>query len=316
MDFTLRPVTLEDFPHMVEIINSQAREPVTLDELLRREKHRPAEDPHLRLGAFTGDGLLVGYGVTSGGTGHRPGEFSIQVRVAQPYRRQGAARALYGEVLAFARAHGAIRLESSALEDDPESLAWAQRRGFATEHHLFESTLALPDWDPSPWQAAVQEVLASGIRFTTLAAEQRDGDRVAAIRRYYEFSHRLAKDIPGMADRPDYPWELYRDVVLNDPSWKDDLLLLALDGERWVALCQLTPRPSGALYNGFTAVDRDYRGRKIALAIKVRSLELAQSTGAPYIRTNNHSVNGPMLAVNRKLGYQPLPGFYQLATTL
>ncbi|HEY7850574.1 MAG TPA: hypothetical protein VIC27_10950, partial [Ktedonobacterales bacterium] len=33
-------------------------------------------------------------------------------------------------------------------------------------------------------------------------------------------------------------------------------------------------------------------------------------------RTNNDSQNAPMLAVNRKLGYQPQPGFYRMRAQL
>ncbi|HYF91472.1 MAG TPA: hypothetical protein VD969_04420 [Symbiobacteriaceae bacterium] len=36
----------------------------------------------------------------------------------------------------------------------------------------------------------------------------------------------------------------------------------------------------------------------------------ARRHGAPYMRTDNDSQNGPILAVNRKMGYMPLPGDY------
>ncbi|MFZ5824621.1 MAG: GNAT family N-acetyltransferase [Bacillota bacterium] len=316
MSFTLRPVPREDYPRMVDIINAQVREPVTAEEVLREDNTRVKGDPFLRLGAYTADGTLVGYGITEGGAGHRPGEFFMRVRVDKAHQGQGIGRTLYEQLLSYARANGATRLESSVQEDEPEAFAWAERRGFVKEHHLFESTLSLPDFDPTPFRESVEAVKSSGIRFTTLAAETKDGDRVAAIRRYYDFSSSLVKDIPGQADRPTYPWEPYLEWVLTDPNWKDELVLLAANGDRWVALCQLAPQHSGAIYNGLTAVDREYRGRGVALAIKVWSLEIAKSLGAPYIRTNNHSVNEPMLAVNRKLGYAPLPGKYQLAAKL
>lgn len=316
MKFTLRPVTPADYPRMVEIVNAQVREPVTADDLAREDRHRVKEDPFFRLGAAAADNRLVGYGLTLSGAGHRPDEFWLRVRIDPAYQRQGLGRALYDQIMAYARSKGATRLESSVREDDPDAYAWAERRGFVKEYHLFESTLSLPDFDPIPFRDTVEKVRTTGIRFTTLAAETKDGDRIATLRRYYEFSSLLATDIPGQADRPKYPWEPHLDWVLNDPNWRDDLVLLAVDGNRWVALCQLAPQNSGALYNSFTAVDREYRGRGIALAFKVWSLEIAKSLNAPYIRTNNHSVNQPMLAVNKRLGYVPLPGHYHLAAKL
>ncbi len=61
-----------------------------------------------------------------------------------------------------------------------------------------------------------------------------------------------------------------------------------------------------------TGVERAYRGRHIALALKLLGIRYAKARGALTIRTNNDSQNVPMLAVNRKLGYRPEPGIYRL----
>ena len=42
----------------------------------------------------------------------------------------------------------------------------------------------------------------------------------------------------------------------------------------------------------------------------------ARHQGAAYIRANEGSQNAPMLAINRKFGYHPQPGFYRLKATL
>ncbi|MBP1693528.1 MAG: hypothetical protein H6Q37_1411, partial [Chloroflexi bacterium] len=57
---------------------------------------------------------------------------------------------------------------------------------------------------------------------------------------------------------------------------------------------------------------RTHRGRKIAQALKVIALRYARQNGAQVIRTDNDSLNAPILAINRKLGYQPQPGKYWL----
>lgn len=69
---------------------------------------------------------------------------------------------------------------------------------------------------------------------------------------------------------------------------------------------------SNSCYNMMTGVDRAYRGRKIVLALKLLAIKCAQRCGADYIRTNNDSENAPILAVNRKLGYESKPGKYLL----
>src|SRR5687768_12049361 len=43
---------------------------------------------------------------------------------------------------------------------------------------------------------------------------------------------------------------------------------------------------------------------------------LAKKEGMRYVRTHNDSKNAPMLAINRKLGYKPEPGYYRLLRVL
>lgn len=45
------------------------------------------------------------------------------------------------------------------------------------------------------------------------------------------------------------------------------------------------------MYHEYTGVGRDYRGRKIALALKMKTILLAKQRNAAYIRTDNESTN-------------------------
>ena len=61
-------------------------------------------------------------------------------------------------------------------------------------------------------------------------------------------------------------------------------------------------------YNSLTGVHRDYRGKGLALAVKLKAIDYAKQKGAKFIRTHNDSNNMPMLNVNQKLGYEKMPG--------
>lgn len=56
-----------------------------------------------------------------------------------------------------------------------------------------------------------------------------------------------------------------------------------------------------------TAVVRDWRGRGVATALKRATIEWAIARGLDELGTANDTVNAPMRAVNRRLGYRPLP---------
>jgi GNAT superfamily N-acetyltransferase len=66
------------------------------------------------------------------------------------------------------------------------------------------------------------------------------------------------------------------------------------------------------MFNMMTGVDRRYRSRGIATALKLLAIRCARRYRAAYLRTNNDSLNAPMLAVNQKLGYISQPGWYRL----
>lgn len=103
-----------------------------------------------------------------------------------------------------------------------------------------------------------------------------------------------------------------------DASWfRADTQILASHGDNWAGLAALGMYPAdNHAYNAFTGVQREYRGHRLAQALKLQTILLAKKEGIRYIRTHNDSKNAPMLAINRKLGYKPEPGIYRLLCAL
>jgi GNAT superfamily N-acetyltransferase len=60
-----------------------------------------------------------------------------------------------------------------------------------------------------------------------------------------------------------------------------------------------------AAENDFTGVAPDYRGRGIATALKRQAIAWAQGNGVRWFYTSSEVGNAPMIAINRRLGYQP-----------
>lgn len=307
MELTLRPATPADFPRIVAIVNAQMPEPMSVDELHRAEKLREPDDPFLRLVATNAEGTIVGSGVSGGGKYNKPGHFNLNVRVDHPYRRQGVGLALYGAFEAFAIEHGARRLDANVREQNAADWAWAERRGFVKEHHLFESKLNLATFDPTPFEDAVRAARDAGIRFISLAELGTDD---ATLHRYFEWLWEVSRDIPSADGQPKPPFAKFLEWIRENPRWDARNILFAVEGDHLAAMAELNLMESGALYHGMTGVQRDFRGRNLAIVIKLVAIARAKELGVPYLRTNNHSNNERMLAVNRKLGYEPEPGMF------
>ena len=52
-----------------------------------------------------------------------------------------------------------------------------------------------------------------------------------------------------------------------------------------------------------------HRGRGVATLVKLASLRYLKQHGYTEARTHNDTANPPILALNKKLGYRPLPGW-------
>jgi GNAT superfamily N-acetyltransferase len=103
-----------------------------------------------------------------------------------------------------------------------------------------------------------------------------------------------------------------------DVSWfRPAGQFIALDGDVWAGVAAVGYTESrNLLYHNMTGVDRAYRGRGIASALKWATIAYAIETGAAVLETHNDSSNAPMLAINRAFGYRSEPGYSDLRRLL
>lgn len=168
-------------------------------------------------------------------------------------------------------------------------------------------------FDEQPFAGVIEACEASGIRFTSIAEL---GDTTENRRQLYAINRTTSLDIPG-SDGTFPSFEESINWIFQAAWFRADGQLIARDGERWVGYCSVGYyAETNSMYNFMTGIEKGYRGRKIAVALKLLAIRLAKDAGVEYIRTNNDAENMAMLAINRKLGYQPLLSIYQLTNQL
>jgi RimJ/RimL family protein N-acetyltransferase len=298
-----------DLGRIAELTNAVHPQWTTVEQL-REALAREAEGHFLRdLVARTTQEPVAGFAFVQHGSWLPEGRYWLWLTTDAAWRRQGIGAALYREALATALQQGATTLASRVRDDDPGSLAFAERRGFAIERHLFESVLALDGFDESRFAGVIESVEATDIRFVTLADL---GNTRDALHELWDLNYRVVLDDPASTGT----FTSFDDfsTMVAQASWFDPAgQILAVDGDALVGLGAIGYFPtSRSAANMITGVDRAYRGRHIALALKLLGIRYAKARGALSIRTDNDSQNAPMLAINRKLGYRPEPGIYRL----
>lgn len=298
----------DDYPRIAEILTLTTDTPVTPEKLLSGDANLPASTVRHRLVAVTPDGTIAAYGVTSHAAFSPAGRYFVRVCTHPEHRRQGAGAMLWDGLVDFAKEQGATSLATAAQDDCAEGNAFIEKRGFKRVRHIFESQADLTKHDGSEFAHVVTALEASGIRFFTLADEPGEGTE----RGMYELDQVVAWDNPG-DDMGEFPsFDEWRKMMLQRDGQRPEFINIAADGDKIVGFTTMYPTTIPKLMDiGFTGVHREYRGRGLALALKVRATRVALQFGANAIRTGNDSRNAPMLAVNRKLGFQQLPGRYE-----
>ena len=247
-----------------------------------------AEDDAAAAGAAV---ALVGW--------HLPRHIALtRLGVRTEHRNRGAGGALLDAVCGWARERQATELEATVREDDPESLAWAGRRGF---HEVGRNSLMvldlhsadLPPVDPP-----------EGVEIVSWA------DRPELARGIYEVALEAAPDIPGNEDEELGTFEEWLARDMQGDSDRPDATFVAVAGAEVIGFAKLSlaPEDDERAFHDLTGVRRAWRGRGIAAALKRRQIEWAKDSGFERLQTFNEERNEPIRRLNARYGYRLEPG--------
>ena len=158
------------------------------------------------------DGVILGSGAGAI-FAYRARRVVTLITVLAGQRRRGAGTALYEAISMWASERGVRELEVPVSGNDPESLSFAQRRGFTEERREVGLVLNLAGISPPQAQPP------AGIEIVTWA------QRPELARGMYEVHLETHRDIPGFEDVAAEPFEdwmahhmpdLGHDHVLSD----------------------------------------------------------------------------------------------------
>ena len=306
MHITIRNADLStDLEPLASITSWADRSPTSPDDMRRWLEHMPPGRIVCRLVSVDDQNAVNGYALAVHEVFSPDGYFYVWAGVNEDDRGKGYGKALRDALWSFLKEQQATRLVSDAWDDDPRSLAFAERNGFSIDRHLFKSSLDLTTFDEAPFVSAIEKLVGEGIQFTSL---EEVGDDELHRRKYHELDERVSQDIPGYDFHP-MDFTEYCQRSFHADIYRPGGRLVAVDGDQWIGFATVRlVAANGNAHNEMTGVRREYRGRGIALALKLLAIRFARSIGAHEITTSNDSLNAPMLAVNRKLGYKPKNG--------
>jgi GNAT superfamily N-acetyltransferase len=214
------------------------------------------------------------------------------VAVVPERRCRGIGSAMFAEISERGRRFGKDTIQGEVKENDAESRAFFERRGFVQVGAEKAVVLDLdgvqpPEVDPP-----------SGVRIVSRAEEP---DRLEGM---YAVGVQAEEDIPGSSGVQTF--EQWRAHEIDKPSRRPEFCFIALAGDEVVGYAGLMVFGDEA-HHGLTATRRDWRRRGVASALKRAEIAAAKRAGFRRLVTESEERNEPMRRLNEKLGFVPSP---------
>lgn len=207
------------------------------------------------------------------------------VGVGPEHRREGLGSELYSRLEGTLRAHGATSVQATV--SGPEAGPFALHHGFEQARVMRLQALDLTTADlPQP-----------SVETVSLAAAG-----VESIRELYLAT--LA-DVPFPTPRTILDEHFSRQVADSEIVDLEASRVVLEDGEPVAFTVVVANHDVGRAGPQMTGVRRDRRGRGLAQAVKIASAWHARERGLRLLVTANDLDNEPMLAINKKLGFEP-----------
>jgi GNAT superfamily N-acetyltransferase len=217
------------------------------------------------------------------------------VTVLPEHRQRGVGSALYGAVSAWTTRHGLRELEAPVLDNDPESLAFGEARGFVEERRELGVVLRLAEIDPPPVEPP------PGVQIVTWA------QRPELARGLYEVACEATPDIPGAENDTVEPFEDWLAHDMQGSGDRPDATFVAVAGNEVVGYAKfsLTAAQPTTAHHDLSGVKRAWRGQGVARALKAAQINWALANGYRELHTRNEQRNEPIRRLNAQFGYRP-----------
>lgn len=309
-DIEIRPFEERDYEAVVAVSNAVFPDrPWTVGEFRYEDAHldqgKYVLERHVAVDRRTG--ALAGFGeVRHLPWNFHPRKFGMTIRVFPDLWGRGIGSRLWERLQQSLRAREALAVRTVVKEDRAHAVRFVQIRGFTEVMRTWDSLLDVASCDLSRFKDDVARANEAGVVIAALGDEMaRDP---ACLPQVYALDMELGADVPNPEPFTPVEFPTWRHHTVDAPWFIPDAYFLAVLDGQYVGVSTLwKPGTGDWVQQGLTGVKRAYRGRGIATALKVRTVEYARAHQYRQIKTENEIHNTAMIAINDRFGFQRQP---------
>jgi mycothiol synthase len=314
--FNIRSANLPpDYPAIAAVLAAESPGwGATADELAYDDAHRDQRYYHAMLVAETLNEptpLMAGVAFVGHETmAHREGKFLVNLRVDPAWQGQGVGKALYQAVLDHLAPLAPQELHADVWQAHPRSARFLTERGFVEVWRRIDNTLAVTNFDFTPYAELEARLHASGITIQAYAELAADPDR---LQKLYELDAILWQDVPYFGQIPvKRSLPEFKAQEVDHPHYLPEACFIAVKDGEFIGYSNLTENVEG-LNTEMTGVLRAYRGQGVASLLKLAAIRYTQAQGHQQLGTVNDAVNIAVIRLNEKFGFRPTGGMIRFA---
>jgi mycothiol synthase len=228
-------------------------------------------------------------------------DFVFELNVLPKFQARGFGTAFHQFLESELQHHEPASMFCKLYEIHPFALQFTQTRGFVERTRLYHQRLKLAGFD-FDGKSVTQKLSANGYSISSFSDLESDPEWQEKL---YKLYVEADADVPRIRAFEAESFEQFKTKTLENPRLLKVASFVAVKNDQWVGLSLHRVRPDKThLHTGMTGVLREHRGQDLALALKLRAIEYAINHGFTELHSNNASTNAPMLAVNKKLGFE------------
>ena len=262
------------------------------------------------------DGRIIGVAEYDQFAGmYHPHKFGAWVNLEPQHDTLENRAQLWERIMMALEVFNPLSVLSYGREDRRPTIEYLLSQGFKEVMRYWESRLDVGTFDFGPYSGVQDAVRALGFEIKTLSELEADPDYRHNL---FELWADCRRDVPRPDEATEISFSQFSKWTFESPYLLPDACFIALEAasKRWAGMSQLWKSEGAYLGTGLTAVRREYRRNRLALAMKLRGIEYARTVNSPEIRTGNESNNRGMLAINEALGYVKEPAWIDLVKVL